>query len=1080
MNTSFIIMIVFSFVLTILPLISAHQSTDTIYISQLEKCLRNIELIPRNVSANFDIKIEKNHIQLTVRNDDKFDYYEMNWKGYCCYIARGLNVTPIRTEEEQENCDNYAAGEKMDFYNYRCAYEIFDDKSYSLMVIHPNEGSAEADVYRVHKGTGEIHYSNYEQFYSDLELRVPHDESDDVDQFLTEINECLDKRNSIPESLPITFGITKRNSHIEILAQYENRFDFYKINWEGVYCHREIGEHRKSNATVKVDNGRCDNRPLSTHHGYGTFGCAYDIWTTVYDNDDYIVFYIEQSTDGTLGSNAYVINMSTNKVVFHDFIDSFTGESIFEEYKKHDSTISLKECTNKQLQLPEHVPFKFQMIAKNRTTEILISYGNKIDYYDISWNGTVRTFERRLDDIPVKKLDELSNDWEDADEEFQCPYSIVDDRDYSVLVIESTTSEGYAYAINKESTAVSFKFYPNYYHECQLEVPQSKIDESDEFDDEIENCVKRHNLIPSVMNASIVRINNHIRITVYYDGKYDYYEINYKGFTCYVERELTEPINRTVEAAVQDCEKRRITPCIDTVHTFSCGLEILHPANDHYVALNILSGPFDASTSYWGSYTYLLDKGTSEVDYRRYDQYNKDEILVKQSESDKSAVYVTEFEECLNLRHAIPSDLPLKFNVTKANNHINILVYDDGKYDYYEHNVRGEACYTAVRKAMNPTRTFEEQMKCDARRLKGSLKPYTETYQPEFRCGYEVIKNETAVIIFVHSTDGVYEYNVDRGSGKTELYLYAVFGESFVEQQIKCQKKKHVADFDIPLQVTMKPKNLDTNENYLEILVEYQGLYDLYVTEESGNVRYTEMQLAHRPNHSLSVYRNKTQCQQNVEFRLYNIKNFRCPLKVVENMNYVNVSVNAFHYENVYTIDKSNNAIKYFKVKDNLILSNLPIPDAKLNYISDVDECMDILLNLTGPFPVDVVRNKNFLRISVEFNGTFDVYETTSSGREMCRMYRNLLEKPPIAMQSLEDIYPDCVSCDEPAFTFTCPSFIVNEDENEITLKISYGPGFGLATNTYTLLKGSGEIFFGVSGSLGPPNLSNVIKSLVG
>lgn len=78
-------------------------------------------------------------------------------------------------------------------------------------------------------------------------------------------------------------------------------------------------------------------------------------------------------------------------------------------------------------------------------------------------------------------------------------------------------------------------------------------------------------------------------------------------------------------------------------------------------------------------------------------------------------MYVAEFEECLNLRNAIPNDVPIKFNVTKVNNHINILVYDDGKYDYYEHNVRGEACYTAVRKAaMNPTRTFEEQMKCNA------------------------------------------------------------------------------------------------------------------------------------------------------------------------------------------------------------------------------------------------------------------------------------------------------------------------------------------------------------------------------
>lgn len=81
---------------------------------------------------------------------------------------------------------------------------------------------------------------------------------------------------------------------------------------------------------------------------------------------------------------------------------------------------------------------------------------------------------------------------------------------------------------------------------------------------------------------------------------------------------------------------------------------------------------------------------------------------------DKSSVYETEFEECLNLRNAIPSDIPIKFNVTKVNHHMNILVYDDGKYDYYEHNVRGDSCYTSVRKLYNPTRTLDQQMECDA------------------------------------------------------------------------------------------------------------------------------------------------------------------------------------------------------------------------------------------------------------------------------------------------------------------------------------------------------------------------------
>lgn len=62
----------------------------------------------------------------------------------------------------------------------------------------------------------------------------------------------------------------------------------------------------------------------------------------------------------------------------------------------------------------------------------------------------------------------------------------------------------------------------------------------------------------------------------------------------------------------------------------------------------------------------------------------------------------------------LPTDIPIKFNVTMVNNNINIFAYDDSKYDYYEHNARGEACFHTVRNDINPTRAVEEQMKCDA------------------------------------------------------------------------------------------------------------------------------------------------------------------------------------------------------------------------------------------------------------------------------------------------------------------------------------------------------------------------------
>lgn len=174
--------------------------------------------------------------------------------------------------------NSYHIGEKMDFYNFRCAFEVVDDRAYSIMIIHPTERLEEADVYSINKHTGAIDYRNYELLYSDcmffrtffffifhlmrliclVHLFVPHDDSDDTDQYLLQIDECVDKKNKIPKNLPISVDITKRNHHIEIVAYHQNKYDFYKINWEGVYCFRAIGEHQMPNSSMEGDNKRCD------------------------------------------------------------------------------------------------------------------------------------------------------------------------------------------------------------------------------------------------------------------------------------------------------------------------------------------------------------------------------------------------------------------------------------------------------------------------------------------------------------------------------------------------------------------------------------------------------------------------------------------------------------------------------------------------------------------------------------------------------------------------------------------------------------------------------------------------------
>jgi len=143
-----------------------------------------------------------------------------------------------------------------------------------------------------------------------------------------------------------------------------------------------------------------------------------------------------------------------------------------------------------------------------------------------------------------------------------------------------------------------------------------------------------------------------------------------------------------------------------------------------------------------------------------------------------------------------------------------------------------------------------------------------------------------------------------------------------------------------------------------------------------------------------------------------------------------------------------------------------------------VNECFDKLMNTSGPFPLDVLRHKDFLEIIVKFNETFDIYETTSSGREMCRITTGNLTEPSKEIKSLEKVHPECVSCDGPPFTYTCPTVNIVEDETQTTLELSHGPG--TMTHSYTLIKSTGELMYADTAVLGPPQLGNLLKSLIG
>lgn len=68
---------------------------------------------------------------------------------------------------------------------------------------------------------------------------------------------------------------------------------------------------------------------MSISESYGAYYCAYDIWTTVYADDEYVVFYIYGYIDNNYVTIAYVVNKSRNEVVFYVYPDSLDGGKTF-------------------------------------------------------------------------------------------------------------------------------------------------------------------------------------------------------------------------------------------------------------------------------------------------------------------------------------------------------------------------------------------------------------------------------------------------------------------------------------------------------------------------------------------------------------------------------------------------------------------------------------------------------------------------------------------------------------------------------------------------------------------------------
>lgn len=98
---------------------------------------------------------------------------------------------------------------------------------------------------------------NWDSLLSDI-IFFPHDQSDDTAQFLSELDECINKQKDILNDLPITIEIAKRNHHIELLASVHGKYDYFEVNSDGKLCNRELGLDEKPDRTMQKTISECD------------------------------------------------------------------------------------------------------------------------------------------------------------------------------------------------------------------------------------------------------------------------------------------------------------------------------------------------------------------------------------------------------------------------------------------------------------------------------------------------------------------------------------------------------------------------------------------------------------------------------------------------------------------------------------------------------------------------------------------------------------------------------------------------------------------------------------------------------
>ncbi|KAJ6649793.1 hypothetical protein Bhyg_05033 [Pseudolycoriella hygida] len=384
----------------------------------------------------------------------------------------------------------------------------------------------------------------------------------------------------------------------------------------------------------------------------------------------------------------------------------------------------------------------------------------------------------------------------------------------------------------------------------------------DSSDETIRKCINQKVKTELQLPMEIINDEGELEIWIYYNGKYDLYQTYNNGHIYHEDLRLSEQLSPRTGANRANCTNY-LRPIASW---YGCPFTVTE--NDFKVNITV--------ESFQQKNIYSIDKTTKNVAF----------IRIENEESQE--------KNQLNCVHKVAKYQPLlPVDVSRVENHLEITVKYQGKYDFYNTISLGTVCGIQYQVDEKPITTVEDYAHCS--KCGNSAELYAW-------CPFNIVESETNVTFTLEAFFYKNVYTVNK-STKEVHYEKSLIGEvdphkDFERQINQCKDNLSAVNFTLPVQIIR-------NSNFLEIWIKRNDKYDVFETFDSGSICKHYLQSSHDPN--VLVHRAPANCfSPGFDVPYY----FICPYEVLQDEEFVYFNVHSLD-QYLYAFNKATGAVTF-------------------------------------------------------------------------------------------------------------------------------------------------------------------------